>query len=396
MSEASERSGRHTVGIRCDAGARTGVGHLVRCVALAEELTRRDVRVRFLSRLGDLPWAHQQLTSRDLACEPPPDTPAGLVDAADRLGLDAVVLDSYELEPGYGAALRASGRTVLAIVDGDLRGQQADVYVDQNLDAELTAVPLPAGAVRLAGIDYALLRGAVRRLRPPRPRVSDGGRTPRVVCFFGGTDAYRAAPVLGRLLIGTGAPFDATVVAADAGLRAELLTLAPRPGQRLDIIAPTDELPALLAGADLAISASGTSTWELLCLGVPAALVWVVDNQIAGYGRTVDRGFAAGLGKLADLAAETAARPGPPPTGARPEQAGARPEQAGARPEQAGAQPLPVGARPGHATALLRRLLLDASARADLAGRAWAAVDGRGVERVADALLARTTALTPG
>ena len=119
------------------------------------------------------------------------------------------------------------------------------------------------------------------------------------------------------------------------------------PGQHIEVIAPTDELPKLLAGTDLAVSASGTSTWELLCLGVPAALTWVVDNQIIGYERTVARGLAAGLGHVTGLDRSSAA------------------------------------------AAVLRRLLTDPPVRATLAGRAWATVDGRGVERVADALLAR-------
>lgn len=333
------------VGIRCDAGAQTGVGHLVRCVALAEELTARGVTVHFLSDLGGLAWAEAQLVERGLSWHPAPYDPVGLVAAADRLALDAVVLDSYELPPEHGIAIRATGRTVLAIVDADLRGQVADVYVDQNLDAELLSPVLPAGAVRLAGLDYALLRQAVRERRPPAPR--DGfARTPKVVAFFGGTDAYRAAPVLACLLVATGAAFDATVVAADGGLRASLAEIVPGPGQRLEIIDPTDELPKLLADADLVVSASGTSTWELLCLGLPAALVWVVDNQILGYGRTIERGLAAGLGHLRDL-------------------------------------PSPA------AIEVLRGLLTDPVSRANLAARGWAAVDGRGVARVADALLAR-------
>src|SRR5687767_9518867 len=121
-TRAAEGAGRRVsrVGIRCDAGARTGVGHLVRCVALAEELTGRGVEVHFLSELGGLPWAEQQLRSRGLPWHPAPFDPVGMLAAADRLGLDAVVLDSYTLPGGYGAALRAAGRTVLAIVDGDL------------------------------------------------------------------------------------------------------------------------------------------------------------------------------------------------------------------------------------------------------------------------------------
>ncbi len=337
-----------TVGIRCDAGPRTGVGHLVRCVALAEELIARGMTVHFLSDLGGLDWAERQLTSRGLPWHPAPYDAVGLVAAATRLGLDAVVLDSYELPPAHSRALRASGRTVLAIVDGDRRGQEADIYVDQNLDAELHSPVLPPGAVRLAGLDYALLRRVVRDLRPARPPVGGSGRTPGVVAFFGGTDAYRAAPVVGRLLIRTGIAWQATIVAADDTLRRDLLALQPGPGQRLDIIAPTDDLPRLLAAADLAISASGTSTWELLCLGRPAALVWVVDNQIIGYGRTTAHGLAAGLGHLPALAE------GGPESGA--------------------------------AVDVLRRLLISPSARAALATKAWAAVDGLGPARVAEAL----------
>ncbi|MCA2214448.1 spore coat protein [Jidongwangia harbinensis] len=323
----------------------------MRCVALAEELTARGVDVHFLSDLGGLPWAEQQLRARGLPWHPAPADTAGLLAAADRLALDAVILDSYTLPAGQSGALRASGRRVLAVVDGDLLGQQADLYVDQNLDSDLADPALPAGAVRLAGLDYALLRSVVRRLRPPAPRVAGSGRTPRVVCFFGGTDAYRAAPVLAGLLVRTGAAFEAVVVAADDELRAELLALRPGPEQRIDVIAPTDDLPKLLADADLAVSASGTSTWELLCLGLPAALVWVVENQILGYGRTIERGLAAGVGHLPSLR----------------------------EPDSAEAQA---------AVAVLRDLLTDAPRRAALSARAWAAVDGRGVERVADSLTA--------
>ncbi|GAB1644774.1 PseG/SpsG family protein [Krasilnikovia sp. MM14-A1259] len=339
-----------TVGIRCDAGPRTGVGHLVRCVALAEELVAHGVAVHFLSDLGGLAWAHAQLEQRGLPWHPAPYDEVGLVAAAARLGLDALVTDSYELPPRHAAAVRATGRTVLTIVDGELRGQPADIYVDQNLDAELAVPDLPPGAIRLAGLDYALLRAAVRERRPAAARGASAARTPKVVAFFGGTDAYRAAPVIGRLLVATGAAFDAVVVAADRGLRDELRAVAPGAGQRLRVIGPTDELPALLADADLAVSASGTSTWELLCLGLPSALVRVVDNQIIGYERTIAHGLAAGLGHLPALRVPSA---------------------------EADA-----------AAAVLRDLLTDPAARTALGARAWAAVDGRGAERVARALLA--------
>ena len=37
----------------------------------------------------------------------------------------------------------------------------------------------------------------------------------------------------------------------------------------------------LMAWCDVAIAAGGTTTWELCCLGVPAILVDVAENQTA-------------------------------------------------------------------------------------------------------------------
>ena len=47
----------------------------------------------------------------------------------------------------------------------------------------------------------------------------------------------------------------------------------------------------LMAAADLAIGAGGSTTWERCCLGLPALSICVADNQ----GRQVADAAAAGL-----------------------------------------------------------------------------------------------------
>ncbi|MEU6793410.1 hypothetical protein ABZ907_17065 [Nonomuraea wenchangensis] len=318
------------VGLRCDAGADSGVGHLVRCVALAEELRSRGARPVFLGAVRDSPWALAQLRERVLPLTPAPESPAALAALARALRLDAVVLDSYHLPPGTGEELRRHGLPVLAVVDGDPLGQHADLYLDQNLGAERR--PFPAGPV-LAGARYVLLRDSVRRrARAPRPL----DRVPEVLCFFGGTDAAGVAPVWAEALCATGVPFTATVV-SPAPFMAPLADGAP-----IAVIPPTDRLPELMAAADLVVTAAGSAIWELLYLGVPTALSWVADNQLIGYDELVGRGVAAGLGRA----------PGP------------------------------------EAVAVLARLLSDPAAREEHGRRGGGLVDGRGRERVADALLA--------
>jgi spore coat polysaccharide biosynthesis predicted glycosyltransferase SpsG len=248
-----------------------------------------------------------------------------------------MVIDSYVTDPACAASLREAGVTVLAIVDGDTRGQRADIYLDQNLGAE--GHP---GGTWLAGVRYALLRDSVRILRPaaPRSRRTD---VPRVLCFFGGTDAADAAPAAIKLAAATEAPFAATVVAAREETAKALAAIPLTPGQCVTPIAPTDRLPALAADADLVVSAAGTSTWELLCLGVPTALMRVADNQRIGYDATVARGLTAGLGSVTTPAPD--------------------------------------------AIQVLHNLLTDPAARTALAARGYGLIDGRGRERVAAMLI---------
>lgn len=329
------------VGIRCDSGPMIGVGHLVRCLALAEELLSRGIEVVLLGELGGVAWAERQVSARGLALLPGPRSPAGLVSAARLHDLHAVVLDSYTLDPACAAALRAAGVAVLAIVDGDARGQDADLYLDQNLGAT------PVDDRWLTGPRYVLLRDSVRTLRrdarrAPPPQRDGGGESPRVLCFFGGTDAGGAAPVVARSLAATGAAFAATVVTTHAHQVDPPLAA----GQSCATRPPTDDLPRLAVASDLVVTACGSGVWEMLHLGVPMALVWAAENQRDSYRRLVAAGLAAGLGHIDE-----------------------------------------VRAAPAEAVARLGVLLADQGRRAALAVQGKGLIDGRGRERVADAVL---------
>jgi spore coat polysaccharide biosynthesis predicted glycosyltransferase SpsG len=167
-----------------------------------------------------------------------------------------------------------------------------------------------------------------------------------VFAFFGGTDAFGAGPHVVAALAATGLPFDATVVAPRPDLVDAMEAVPLAAGQLVTTSGPTSRLAAEVVRSDLVISASGTSTWELLCLGAVAGLVCVVDNQVMGYERTVATGAAAGLGVLSGLRKD---------------------------PEQA--------------VSVLRRLLTDGDERERLAAAGWRLVDGKGRARVADSLL---------
>ncbi len=341
-----------TLLVRCDVGPEYGVGHLMRCVALAEEFAGRGFEVVFSADAESVPFAREQLLRRGFRWVRPPDTVEELVVQAR--AADVVVLDSYVLPPAAYAAVRRAAPT-LAVVDGDPAGKDGDVLVDQNIGAEHDDWPLPDGTVRLAGLEHALMRDEIRDARVATPGPGEPGEPgepapegrPAVFAFFGGTDAFGAAPVVTRALVTTGAPFDLRVVGASERLRAELAEIVPGRDQRVTVIEPTSALASEVVGADVVLSAAGTSSWELLCLGAACAFVCVADNQVVSYERVVTDGAVAGLGRLEELRGD-----------------------------------------PSAAVEALGRLLRDEAARAGLRRAGSRLVDGRGRERVVDALLA--------
>ncbi|KYH42990.1 hypothetical protein [Branchiibius sp. NY16-3462-2] len=326
--------------LRCDGGGTYGVGHVMRQLALADELVARGVSVQFRGNLTNTPWLAALLAARGLSMVAIDDDPRALRDTALETGASAVVLDGYHLDPATGATLRAAGIPVMAMVDYSFGTEQdADLYVDQNLGAR------PHSPRALAGIDYALFRDDVLALRRVGPDHLPASSPLRVLAVFGGTDPYAAAPVVVPALLDTGLPVTITAVAAREEIAVALRGLPVADGQELHVIPATPGLAALAAESDLVLSASGSSVWEFLCMGVPTALVCVVDNQRAGYDETVRRGVVAGLGHLDGFDAAAA-------------------------------------------TATLRTLVQRADDRSALATKGQLLVDGKGRQRVADALLA--------
>lgn len=339
--------GTPRVAICCDVDPSDGAVHVVRCLALAEELVLRGVEAVFVCDADSMSWAQAQLGARGLRWVQPVETAHEHVDLLERLGADAVVFDSHRLSGEVYADVRGTGRRTLAVVDGDLRGAEADVLVDPNPGAEEGARRVPRGSALLAGLDYALLRNDVLANRPFRQPADDSAEIPTVLVWFGEHEALAAVDGVARLLVESGRPFDATFVASHPEVGSHLQDVRPAPRQRLGVGEPTYRYAERIVGADVVLTGSGLSALEALCLGAAAGLVWVDEAQVQSYRALMVRRAVVGLGAADGLRSET----------------------------ESGVEKV-------------SRLLGDVQERSRLAGAAWSLVDGMGRARVADELLA--------
>jgi spore coat polysaccharide biosynthesis predicted glycosyltransferase SpsG len=277
------------VRVRADAGVVEGSGHVMRSLTLARELVTQGHSVELAITVEGIPWLEQLVEASGLPVLPvvPQSLDAGQLLAGDP---DWVVVDSYLLDAG-GLTAVARATSLLAIVDGDTRGISARLFLDQNLGAERRTWALPPGARLLAGSEYALVRPEIVAGRRPEPWRIAGA--PRIVAFMGGTDATGAIMRVAQQIAGMGRDVSATVVAAEEHRPAVENQLAGVAHAR--VLPPGPGLADLLAEADIVVSASGTSAWEIGTLGLPAVLLAVVGNQQPSLAEAVRRGLTLGV-----------------------------------------------------------------------------------------------------
>jgi UDP-2,4-diacetamido-2,4,6-trideoxy-beta-L-altropyranose hydrolase len=280
--------------LRADASRTEGSGHVMRCLTLAEALVVRGHAVHLAVTVDGIPWLSDAVAATGL---PVLGVLPGELSADALLSIepDWVVVDSYEL-PAEQISGLDTRVPVLAIVDGDLRGIRGTLYLEQNLGSDELDWDVPEGGHLLAGGQYALIRDAVLRERRLHPWVIGG--PPRVVAVLGGTDPLGAIVPVAAQLAELSAQIELTLVVGPEHRDEVARLLAGR--DSVTIVAPTTGLAELLGTADLAVSAAGTSAWEICALGLPAVFIAVVDNQAGSLQRMIDHGLALGI----DLTAE--------------------------------------------------------------------------------------------
>ena len=272
--------------LRCDAGASIGIGHAMRCLALAQAALEMGFRPRFIGRFNSEFVA--RLAAEEIGVELLDDER----EFVDRIESGEIaVIDGYHLDPCIAGACRARGAVVVVIDDIGAAVGECDLVLNQNL----TASTFDYGARQvLRGPRFALLRREVLR---QRERLARAGADAVVVSTGGGRAdlACDVAAGLRRMLP------ESVVVRAVVGVAVDL----EFPAGVIGVIGARD-MGEELAAATLYVGAAGSTAWELACLGVPAVLAPIAQNQQANAIRLEAEGVAVVVDPRADALVEAA------------------------------------------------------------------------------------------
>jgi UDP-2,4-diacetamido-2,4,6-trideoxy-beta-L-altropyranose hydrolase len=312
--------------IRTDASTALGSGHVMRCMTLAEELSRRGGTVAFVCRIRDghmrdtiagrgfdvLALAGAELapgargTPAEVGWQEDAAQTQAAIKAAGRTP-DWLVVDHYSLDHRWEGALRNLARHIMVIDDLANRPHDCDLLLDQNFPNPRHgqyALLLPSDAHSLLGSEFALVRPEFARHRTGA-LARRNGQLQRVLVSMGGTDPANdtataltglarrgAATVALDVVIGAGNPHRQAIRSLCDGIKTAELHIQ------------TSRMAELMTRADLAITAGGSTTWERCVLGIPA-IVTIQSADQAPIAEAVQRaGGQRVLGWSQDIGAQ--------------------------------------------------------------------------------------------
>ncbi len=263
---------------RADATSVMGTGHLMRCLAIAEEYLAQDADCHFalsqapeglILRLEQFGAHVHRLRRGDDADE--------LARLLEKLQARLIFVDGYHFAPDYRALLWDNADCCVALDDFVL-GPPYHAHAILNSHPSALPVHYPGMSPEqlLLGLDYAPMRQEFQH--PLNTPLADRGR---VLLNMGGSDpadlsASLALCLLDELPESVGIDL---VVGASNPRRESLLQLGQAHARRLEVHLDTPHMARLMGRAGMAVAAAGSTLWELAVMGVPSVVLVVADNQ---------------------------------------------------------------------------------------------------------------------
>jgi UDP-2,4-diacetamido-2,4,6-trideoxy-beta-L-altropyranose hydrolase len=298
--------------IRADAGVNMGTGHAMRCLALAQAWQDSDGQCVFVMA-ESTSAVERRLKAEGIEVE---ILTAGAGSADDAIqtayiagqqNADWIVIDGYQFDSAYQAALRTAEFKSLLIDDNFRAGPyHADIILNQNFHARSTSYANCDSSTRLLlGSRYILLRKEFRPWRNWQREIPASGR--KILVTMGGSDpnnlTAKAVDAIRKLSI----PNLETVVLL-GGSNPHLCAVERSvQNNSTRVIIDAANVPELMAWADVAVSGAGTTLWEMCFLGLPGILLVLAENQEDAAATAGKKGIAWNLGNATDVGVSTLA-----------------------------------------------------------------------------------------
>ncbi|MEF2968097.1 UDP-2,4-diacetamido-2,4,6-trideoxy-beta-L-altropyranose hydrolase [Paenibacillus sp. M1] len=293
---------------RVDATYDLGIGHVMRCLTLAQHLTQHisSLNISFVCS-EELPNSmHGKIVEKGYALHLIGLSNVGQHSDAEQflkviepMEVDWVITDHYSLDITWETLVRPFTRGIIIIDDLANRRHDCDVIIDQNLYANLEKryrSLIPEHCIPMLGPNYSLIREEFFEVAD---QIQERDECKNILVSFGGSDP---TDELGKVLSALEKDvlqlkkFNFHVVAGPANPRQSQLQELCKNIPNVCFYPQVNQMAKFLLNMDLAIGAGGISLWERCFMGVPSIVIIVADNQEEAVLEAAKKGLAWNLG----------------------------------------------------------------------------------------------------
>lgn len=285
------------------------MGHVMRCLYLVRELSRfMELRSLFVMKdfQAAVAWVKRQsypvvILPNDIA---PDAEVARMCELVDLEQPAFVVTDLRELTNGLIEAVRVRNILCVTIDEWGNNAVSSDILTNGTIVPSWHRYQLEGEVQCYIGAAYALLDEQFARAHDrARPTNED---VPRVLVALGGDDPFNLTVKAMKGLERITCPLAEIVVIGPAfTTQNQIRQLAAQSRHKCEVYENTSEMAELMLHADIGIAGGGLIALELACAGTPGLIFCEVDHQIDTAETLQAHGAAInlGLGTIFDEAA---------------------------------------------------------------------------------------------
>ncbi len=189
------------------------------------------------------------------------------------------MVTNFDVE--YQKIIKESGFSLLFIDDyGHADHYYADIVLNQNIYADMSFYQYYEPYTRfLLGTKYALIRKEFLKWSGWHRDIPEVAR--KILVTFGGSDPDNVThKVIEAVRTVDLDGLEVKVVVGGANPHFDLIYETVKDLSNFTLIKNTENMSELVAWADIAISAGGSTCWELFFMGIPSIIIPIAENQV--------------------------------------------------------------------------------------------------------------------
>ncbi|MFN9669315.1 MAG: UDP-2,4-diacetamido-2,4,6-trideoxy-beta-L-altropyranose hydrolase, partial [Pseudanabaena sp.] len=293
------------------ASTQTGSGHVMRCLALAQAWNDQGGET-ILVLAEQILALESKLIAEGITLVYLETTIGSDEDAqqtasiANKYAASWVVVDGYQFGAKYQKELKGFGLKILFLDDnGHAEHYFSDLVLNQNISADINIYSSREPYTQLLlGTEYTLLRRDFLKWREWKRLVIPNAY--KILVTLGGSDPENVTlKVIQSLSLIQNNNLDIVVVIGGTNPNYEQLTSFTKNSLlSISLQINVGNMDELMAWADIAIAAGGSTNWELAFMGLPSIVITIADNQKAIAAELDRQGAIINLGWHQDVTIE--------------------------------------------------------------------------------------------